>query len=151
MLRFPVDNPSTTSKYGWRTLNGKQDFHPGWDFVSNQSPKVFAIADGIVTYDMDNYEEAKRWTDPKSSAGNYLIIQHTISGVKYYVRYFHLGFNTKKVGDIVVIGDHLGDYGDYGYSFGPHLHIDFWNMQWAKNIQGTTIIDPSTIFNGVIS
>jgi murein DD-endopeptidase MepM/ murein hydrolase activator NlpD len=121
-----------TSDYGKRVLNGVKEFHDGMDFVSKTDQSVLAIADGVVIYDMDNYNDALRWVDAHHSAGNMVIIQHIINDVKYFVRYLHLRNNVVKVGDQVVSGQYIGEYADVGRSFGPHLHLDAWTEKWQK-------------------
>lgn len=134
-----------TSPYGKRTLQGKEQFHDGIDFVSESGRNdVIAIADGIVTYDQDDYEEALRWTDKHHSAGNMVIIRHELEGGLYYVRYLHLVKNIVRAGQKVFEGATFGVYGDVGYSFGPHLHVDVYDMHWRK-------IDPTPLFKEVLS
>ena len=129
----PVKDAKVTSPYGWRTLNGKKQFHDGIDFVSTTGDNtVRAIADGKVCYDVDYYEESKRWTDKRHSAGNYLIIKHAINGKTYYGRYFHLGENYVSNGDVVVEGQAIGYYADAGISYGAHLHFDIYDDKWKK-------------------
>jgi murein DD-endopeptidase MepM/ murein hydrolase activator NlpD len=119
-------------------LNGKRQFHDGIDYVSDSSKHVLAIADGYVVTDVDYYEHSKRWTDRRHSAGNMVIIKHKIHGKDYFVRYLHLTENRVEEGLEVSQGDQIGTMGDVGYSFGIHLHIDFYNKSWVK-------IDPTPI------
>lgn len=138
-MMIPIKDYKITSPYGYRILRGKKEFHDGIDFISVTGDKnVYAIANGIVEYDMDNYDDSLRWTDKHHSAGNMIIIRHTINGAIYYARYLHLGENTVSKNDFVNEGDILGQYGDYGYSFGAHLHFDLYDKNWKK-------IDPTPI------
>lgn len=129
-----------SSVYGPRVLeNGDDRFHHGIDFVSETGCNdVFAVYDGIVTYDQDNYDHDKRWLKGHTG-GNMIILKHRIDGKIYYSRYLHLGKNCVSVGDIVYKGGRVGVYGDYGYSFGAHLHFDVSNEKWVK-------IDPTSFF-----
>src|SRR4030042_210708 len=122
-MRLPVDNARVTSGYGKRVLNGKEEMHAGVDFVSRERSTVYAIANGSVSYDMDNYKEALRWIDRKHSLGNFVIIDSFIDKKMHHIRYAHLLFNHVIVGQSIKEGDILGEYADVGYSFGPHLHI----------------------------
>lgn len=144
MIMFPVKNHVITSDYEMRTLKGVTAFHNGIDFVSRESDDVFSCAEGFVVYDMDKYDDALRWTKPEHSGGNYIICSHKISNKLYYARYLHLGYNLLKVGNPVDCGTLLGKYGDYGYSFGAHLHFDLWTDEWEN-------INPHTIFNQVVA
>lgn len=141
-LISPVENPIVTSPYGprvnpinkWKTQN-----HEGIDFISeNLNREVFAITEGTVIYDKDDYDHTKRWSKP-NTAGNLIIVKHVIDRIEYYVRYLHLGENYFNKGDDIWCGDLIGEYGDYGRSAGAHLHIDFWTMNWQR-------IDPTPIF-----
>jgi murein DD-endopeptidase MepM/ murein hydrolase activator NlpD len=131
-MRLPCDNAVITSHYGWRTLNGKKEMHDGIDFISRESSNVYAIGDGIVAYDMDNYDEALRWIDRKHSLGNFLIIDHIIDNTLYHVRYCHLKENLCTIGQRLSEGIIIGHYADVGYSFGPHIHIDAYLGDWKK-------------------
>jgi murein DD-endopeptidase MepM/ murein hydrolase activator NlpD len=136
---IPIKDYRISSPYGYRILKGKKEFHDGIDFVSTSGDtNVYAIANGLVEYDMDNYNDALRWVDKHHSGGNMIIVKHTINGNYYYARYLHLGQNTVSKNDFVNEGDVLGQYGDYGYSFGAHLHFDMYDKKWRK-------IDPSAI------
>lgn len=137
---YPVRNFVITSSYGNRILNGKKQFHDGIDFISRENNIVLAVTDGVVEFDEDNYEDAKRWVDIKHSAGNYLIIRHAINGEIYYCRYLHLGENFVSKGDTVEGGQKIGTYADAGISYGAHLHFDVYDKDWKK-------IDPAEILN----
>lgn len=136
----PVQKPhKVTSGYGWRRLNGKRQFHDGIDYINKDDCRmVFSMADGVVVHDQDDYNHELRWMDRKHSAGNMLIIKHKIKRKEYYIRYLHLEQNDVSKGDIVNKWDTIGTYGDVGYSFGAHLHIDMFDMDWQK-------IDPTEI------
>jgi murein DD-endopeptidase MepM/ murein hydrolase activator NlpD len=136
----PVKSPlRISSKYGWRTLQGKRQFHDGIDYVSDSGDQsVFSIFDGTVTYDFDDYDEARRWTDNHQSGGNMIIVKYKLAGADYYVRYLHLISNVVKNGQNVKSGQILGTYGDVGYSFGAHVHVDVYDYRWKK-------IDPGMI------
>ena len=130
---LPVENHVITSPYGPRVLQGKEQFHDGIDFISRDNNNVRSILDGTIVHDMDKYIHDKRWTDKKHSAGNYLIVRHMLpDGKIYYCRYLHLEKNTVSLKDQVKEGQLIGNYGDYGYSFGPHLHFDIYDSTWKK-------------------
>lgn len=130
----PVEEPSkVTSPFGRRVINGEKQFHDGIDYASKTNGlSVLAITDGVVTYDKDNYQHSDRFTDPADSAGNFVILKHLIHGMYYFVRYLHLGRNVVSIGQQVRRGDVLGFYGDYGYSYGPHVHLDMYTLNWVK-------------------
>ena len=131
-MRLPVNNAVLTSDYGKRILLGQEQFHNGLDFISRETNTVFAITDGEVIHDFDNYEHSKRWTDRSHSAGNYIIICHTFPSGSYYCRYLHLGGNIISKNEKIKEGQILGKYGDYGFSFGAHVHVDFFDLVWQN-------------------
>jgi len=151
-LASPVrGKPIITSPYGWRVLNGQRQFHDGIDFVSAEASikdrlnpvgtDVFAVADGVVTSDYDKYDDRYRMDlngHRADSAGNMVIVLHTIGGAKYYTRYLHLVTNTVSAGQKIAKGYKIGMYADVGFSFGPHLHFDMYTLSWTK-------VDPTPI------
>jgi len=140
-ISSPVKDPYIiTSPYGDRTLKGKKQFHSGLDFISETNENtVFAIYDGWVTYDQDNYDESLRWVDRHHSGGNMVIIKHRINDVSYYARYLHLLDNYIKKDQPVKAGQKIGVYADVGISYGAHLHLDLYTLNWKK-------IDPTFLF-----
>lgn len=125
-MHAPVNDPKVTSSFGMRNLNGKPQHHNGIDFVSRSGDtRVFAIAPGKVVRDFDGYDHARRFLDRKHYGGNWCAVESVIEGQTFVVIYYHLKKNTVKLGQSVSAGDVLGDYSDYGYSFGAHLHLGF--------------------------
>jgi murein DD-endopeptidase MepM/ murein hydrolase activator NlpD len=127
---LPVENYVITSHYGKRVLHGKEEFHAGVDFISRERRRVFAIAPGRCTYDMDNYQESLRWTDRKHSLGNFCIIDSIIDQKLLHIRYCHLVENFVYVGFKLEEGNYVGDYADVGLSYGAHLHLDAFDEEW---------------------
>jgi murein DD-endopeptidase MepM/ murein hydrolase activator NlpD len=129
---IPVEyNYIVTSPYGPRVLNGKKQNHKGIDFISDSGIRdVYSIADGIVTYDQDDYDEAKKWTDRHHSAGNMVIVRHELKDGLFYVRYLHLLENIVRKEQRVSEGEIIGEYANVGMSYGAHLHIDAYDMHW---------------------
>ena len=133
--------------YGWRKLQGRRNWHNGIDYttaadtgpgsVCNRA--VLAMADGVVVFDKDNYNHGLRYTVPEHTGGNMVIVRSVIDGSSYYIRYLHLVGNSVSHGELVSEGQIIGEYGDAGYSFGPHLHVDFWTDAWV-NIDPTQLI-----------
>ena len=145
-MKYPVSgNYRVSSPYGMRTLKGqKPKFHDGIDFAGSTGDSILAVADGVVTYDQDDYDHALRWIDKHHSAGNMVIVQHTLDGKIYYVRYLHIIHNNVSKGDKIKEGDRIGTYGDCGYSFGAHLHLDMYDSKWKK-------IDPTPFLEGDVN
>jgi murein DD-endopeptidase MepM/ murein hydrolase activator NlpD len=125
-MRLPLNNFKITSHYGKRILNGKEEFHDGIDFVSNKNNNVYAICDCTCSYDMDNYDEALRWTDKHHSGGNMVIVDFQKENTIFHMRFLHLFDNLIKMNQKIKEGDLIGHYADVGYSFGSHLHNDLY-------------------------
>jgi murein DD-endopeptidase MepM/ murein hydrolase activator NlpD len=144
-MKEPIKKFKITSPYGWRVLNGNKQFHDGIDFISKSNNRdVFSIGPGVAVLDYDEYDDSKRWTDQRNSAGNYVIIKTKLDdGVEYYVRYLHLRENKISKGQNISEGEKIGEYDDVGYSFGAHLHLDIYNMAWKK-------IDPTPLLKSIL-
>lgn len=150
LIRPVLEPAHVTSPYGYRLLNGVRQFHDGIDYVNFADVRtVVAIADGVVVFDNDNYDPAKRYDlNDNSSGGRFVILKHNLHGTDYYARYLHLCANTVSVGQTVRQGEALGDYSDYGYSFGAHLHFDLMGMNWRK-VNPTPILLAGLRINGL--
>lgn len=110
-----------TSGFGPRTINGKEGYHKGCDFVggddkSSATDHIIAFESGVVTHASNDVSG----TVP--SEGNAVVIDHG-NNVKTY--YYHLkkGSVTVKKGDLISRGDVLGYMGNTGNSTGSHLHF----------------------------
>ncbi len=117
IIPFNCDTVRLTSPYGNRTLNGKKQFHGGYDLVGVGSTDIVAAAPGTVI-------RSRIVTDKSNSTwqwGNYVCIR-AADGTDYY--YCHMSSRAVKEGDTVKAGDKLGVMGNTGYSFGAHLHFE---------------------------
>ncbi|MBS1778319.1 MAG: M23 family metallopeptidase [Bacteroidetes bacterium] len=124
-------DPSTGIKdafCGDKTYNG----HKGTDFTlrsfktMDSGIYVHAIADGVVLAASDG--EFDRNTDwLKTGMGNFILILHE---GRYRTFYGHLMKNSSKVhlGDSVKKGQVLAKVGSSGYSKGPHLHLEIYDI-----------------------
>jgi murein DD-endopeptidase MepM/ murein hydrolase activator NlpD len=141
---YPVSKPRITSAYGKeRTLpNGVKDVHRGVDLVSDDNnTNLYAVCDGIVVDDKDNYNHANRWNlKGKDTVGNRFVQKSVINAKTYYISYYHTATNCVSVGDVLKKGQVVGVYGDVGYSFGAHVHVIAWDEHW-------NIVDPSFVFS----
>jgi murein DD-endopeptidase MepM/ murein hydrolase activator NlpD len=135
-MQSPVRNFIITSDYGIKRKlpDGKEDVHDGIDYISKDGDKnVFAVCNGFVAYDFDDYCEAKRHQKP-NTGGNMIIITSVINNKTYHIRYLHLRKNNVVKGQFIPEGMLIGEYGDVGYSFGAHLHLDICTANWNKKI-----------------
>ncbi len=111
-LKWPVPSSSRiTSKFGWRTLFGKQDYHAGLDIGAGKGSSIVAAADGEVLL------------VKKSSYGYgwHLAINH---GGGYTTLYAHTSRIDVAEGDEVKRGQVIAAVGSTGNSTGNHLHFE---------------------------
>ena len=126
---------TVTSAYGWRTINGKKDYHSGIDLVREgyRLDWIVAHSDGKIVKFQDGLGNMKG----SNSYGNYVKIDH---GNGYYTLYAHMkkGLSVKN-GQTVKAGTRLGYMGDSGNAYGAHLHFELW--------EGGKRIDPTPYLN----
>lgn len=128
---YPLSDPSITSPFGMRILNGKEQFHDGIDIVSESSDmNVYSVGEGTVVYDFDAYNSTVAWTDPKHSGGVYCMILTEVNGKQYYFKYLHLKLNNVCHGQKIPAGYIIGEWGNTGMSFGAHLHLSIYDLTW---------------------
>lgn len=141
---YPVFRPKVSSPFGPRNLNGTIQNHTGIDFITDDGNlNILAVADGIVIHDQDAYNPELRWdiTSP-FSGGRFVIIKHMYDNKIYYARYLHMSENMVSINERVSAGQQIGIMGDYGYSFGTHLHFDLFDANWV-------LLNPTSFFKGV--
>ena len=116
ILPYRSGSVTLTSRFGWRTLNGKQDYHKGVDLVGTDKTLV-SPCDGVVrssTIITDKSNLTWEW-------GNYIRIDRA-DGVQIFM--CHMAERKVKVGQAVKAGDVVGIEGNTGYSFGSHCHFE---------------------------
>ncbi len=101
-----------TSPRGYRTLNGKREYHKGLDLVGVTDSTVYSICDGVVR------------TAYQSNGAGYYIVVTMADGRRVF--YMHLKAKSFKVkdGDRVKKGQALGVMGSTGNSTGAHTHLE---------------------------
>ena len=132
VIPFTTERVKLTSGYGSRTLDGKTDFHSGYDLVGIGSTDVTAAVGGKVVVSRivtDKSNLTWQW-------GNYVCILGE-DGRYYY--YCHLASRAVSKGDTVKVGDKIGVMGNTGYSLGAHLHFE------VREKDGRTTANPETI------
>lgn len=108
----PIKGGWISSYFGYRTdpFNGKKVFHKGLDFAGKEGSKVYAVADGMVS-----------WKGRRSGYGELVEIDH---GNGYVTRYAHNKTVIANVGDKVTKGQAIALMGSTGRSTGPHVHFE---------------------------
>ena len=109
-LEKPLENVEVNSKFGYRRLFGRTQFHAGIDLSGNYRDTVFATANGMV--------EKARWN---GGYGRCVIIKHKDG---FQTLYGHLSKIYVAVGDSVFVGQAIGKVGSTGRSTGAHLHYE---------------------------
>ena len=103
----------------------------GHDFPAPAGSPVYAVRDGLVekSADLVGYESRLSAGQQNGyySYGRYIRINHPDSPGSMV--YAHLSQRLVSAGERVRGGQLIGYTGNTGYSFGPHLHVD-WNGQY---------------------
>ena len=139
-LQMPLKGAVTiTSPFGSRTnplTDNEIVEHNGLDAVSTDRT-IYAAGDGIVSR---KYFE-------RYAGGNIIEITHTSStGEKYISLYAHADEYWVEVGDEVISGDPIGQWGSSGNVTGPHLHFSFWDASTNREY-----LDPINLFTEAIN
>ena len=132
IIPFKCANVKLTSRYGNRELNGKTEFHTGYDLVGVGSTDVVAAEGGKVV-------QSRIVTDKSNLTwqwGNYICIKTDKGQYQYYC---HLSKRYAAYGQTVKAGDVIGVMGNTGYSFGAHLHFE------VRQPDGKTTICPELV------
>ena len=108
----PIKHGWISSFFGYRIdpFTGKKAFHPGLDFAGKEGSKIYAVADGIVT-----------WAGKRGGYGRMVEVDH---GNGYVTRFGHNEKLEVKVGQRVRRGQVLALMGSTGRSTGPHVHFE---------------------------
>lgn len=116
ILPYRSGSVTLTSRFGWRTLNGKQDYHKGVDLCGTDKTLV-SPCDGVIGSSAIIYDKS----NPTWEWGNYIRIDRA-DGVQIFM--CHMAERKVKVGQTVKAGDIVGIEGNTGYSFGSHCHFE---------------------------
>ncbi|PPL16611.1 peptidoglycan DD-metalloendopeptidase family protein [Microterricola pindariensis] len=103
-------------RFGYRDCAGCSSNHGGQDFNPGLGAEIQSIADGVVTLAEDG----------EGSLGVHMMIEHQINGETITSVYAHMQHGTMRysAGDVVKVGDVIGNTGTTGMSTGPHLHFE---------------------------
>ncbi len=106
---WPTETHRLSSKFGYRTLWGKLEFHKGID-IPVWYGEVHATKDGIVT--QAGWQPGYGWS---------VELEHEMG---FATTYGHNSQLLVSVGDEVFAGDVIAISGNSGRSSGPHLHYE---------------------------
>jgi murein DD-endopeptidase MepM/ murein hydrolase activator NlpD len=108
-----------SSRYGYRTVYGRSNFHSGVDIANRIGTPVKAADGGVVTF--------AGW---KGSYGYMVEIDH---GGGFKTRYAHNSKIYVKVGQRVYQGKTISAVGNTGRSTGPHVHFEVLKYGKTQN------------------
>lgn len=105
----PCPGSVVSSEFGgrWGTT------HKGIDLAAPEGTPYYAVDDGVVLY-------ATNGGGYNGGAGNWVVIDH---GGGVVTKYMHSSVTYVSPGDHVTAGQHIGDVGNTGESYGAHLHF----------------------------
>ena len=129
-LKNPCPTATKSDGFGYRDFDNS--FHQGLDLAAAEGTPYYAAASGTVI-------SATNDGSDNGGAGNWVVIAH---GNGVVTKYMHSKRTLVKVGDIVLQGQHIGDVGNTGASFGAHLHFQV-------EIDGTAV-DPEKLIKGEV-
>ena len=108
--RWPTDIRRISSKFGYRSLLGKFEFHNGIDIPMWFGSKIVATGDGIVI--SAGWDGGLGWA---------VEVQHEMG---FTTTYGHTSKLLVKKGEEVSTGEVIALSGNSGRSTGPHLHYE---------------------------
>lgn len=101
-----------TSPRGYRTLNGKREYHKGIDLVGVDDTTVYSISDGTVR------------TAYQGNGAGYYVVVTMADGRRVFYMHLKAGSFKVKNGEKVVKGQALGIMGATGAVTGAHTHLE---------------------------
>ena len=101
-----------TSPRGYRTLNGKREYHKGIDLVGVDDTTVYSISDGTVR------------TAYQGNGAGYYVVVTMADGRRVFYMHLKAGSFKVKNGERVVKGQELGIMGATGAVTGAHTHLE---------------------------
>ena len=123
----PIKDGKITTPYKKTGKMWSIGYHSGVDYACKEGTDILAVANGKV--------EAANWGKSYGTQ----IVQKVEGG---WVIYAHLSKSLVKAGDMLTMGQHIGESGNTGNSSGPHLHFEMRdNIRWSAGKD----IDPSAV------
>ena len=123
ILQRPIQPPANdlvdpTYRYA-STANGTRDPHHGIEIGKDFGTPVQSAADGVVVFaGPDKQAIYSPWPN---FYGNVIVIHHKED---LFTLYAHLSKIEVKAGDVVHVGDKIGEVGQTGAATGSHLHFE---------------------------
>jgi murein DD-endopeptidase MepM/ murein hydrolase activator NlpD len=92
--------------------------HRGIDIANSIGTPIYAVTDGVVAE-----------SGPASGFGMWVVLRHS-DGTKSV--YGHINRSFVEVGQRVAAGERIAEVGNRGFSTGPHLHFEVWDVDGTK-------------------
>ena len=109
--------------------DGNEDFriHHGIDIPNPIGEQILAASDGVVEWAGSTDENTRRGTmEIYVSYGQMVVIRHNFNyqGQPVWTLYAHMSEIYVQEGDVVKMGDGIGEVGETGYVTGSHVHFE---------------------------
>jgi Peptidase family M23 len=116
----PPNNDSVDVSYRYAsTENGTREPHHGVEFLNRYGTPVQAAADGVVVFAGPDVKAVySPWVN---FYGNLIVLKHDND---LYTLYAHLSKILVTAGDVVKVGEKIGEVGQSGVATGSHLHFE---------------------------
>ena len=101
------------------TANGTRDPHHGVEIGKDFGTPVQSAADGVVVF--AGPDSAAMYSPWSNFYGNMVVIHHVED---LFTLYAHLSKIDVKMGDVVQMGEKIGEVGQSGAATGSHLHFE---------------------------
>jgi hypothetical protein len=101
------------------TADGTRDPHHGVEFENEFGTPVHAAEEGTVVF--AGPDDVAIYSPWREYYGNLIVIEHEND---LYTLYAHLSKIEIEVGDVVTVGDLIGEVGRSGVAIGSHLHFE---------------------------
>jgi murein DD-endopeptidase MepM/ murein hydrolase activator NlpD len=111
---MPVKSYSIAARFG--DVGAWARYHTGFDFSAPIGTPIYAPTAGVVVH-AGSGGQAGGW------AGNYVVIRHADGTQTLYA---HMSSISVQSGTRVIGGTRLGQVGQTGRAFGPHLHFEVY-------------------------
>ena len=117
---LPPDNDSVEMTYPFAsTAAGTREAHHGVEFINATGVPVHAAADGQVVF--AGPDEEAVYSPWKNFYGNVIVIHHADD---LFTLYAHLSVIDVEAGQVVNVGEKIGEVGWTGGAVGSHLHFE---------------------------
>jgi murein DD-endopeptidase MepM/ murein hydrolase activator NlpD len=129
--RFPLVGPFGYGEEGSRFGAPRAGHtHQGQDLAADEGTPIVAPRGGVV--ETARYQEG--------GAGHYVVLDGEAEDRDYVFMHLRTGSIVVEEGQRIRTGQRIGEVGNTGRSFGPHLHFEVWVGGWYQ--RGGEPIDP---------